>query len=81
MIAVKANKDPAFILAAWCGTADAMDRFADAWGSVLAQLRFLGHATPEIRGCGVYVVNAASTMSTCGNRGLKKSLFTMWVAD
>jgi len=30
----------------------------------------MGHATPEFRGWGVYVVDAAYTMSTCGNKRL-----------
>jgi hypothetical protein len=40
----------------------------------------MGHATPEFRGWGVYVADAAYTMSTCRNKGLKGFVFTFVIA-
>ncbi len=40
-------------------------------------LRIMGHATPEFRGCGVYVVNAVFTLLICMDRELKDFVLTM----
>jgi hypothetical protein len=37
----------------------------------------MGHATPEFRGCVVYVCKQLSTMSTYRNKGLKELLSTL----
>ncbi len=40
-------------------------------------LRIMGHATPEFRGCDVYVVNAVYTLLICMDRELKDFVLTM----